>query len=474
MLKRDNIIRIVFWAVWMAVVAVCAFFIVHRACWFIGDDAMVIKHTGFGKPFFPSDTVTPSNGRFFPFAYLLYNILLPFSDGLVSAQIHYSLHAVCFVVFSLCMTCCCLKVLDSCHSVLLRYCITLLFSIICIGRALTQYMECYSTLWFDYLLIAVFLWAIISHYQTQRWLTVFLAIASISVFVFCLEVNFSIPLAFGGIGLLFMKKKKTDFVLFFGCLFSAVLFLILYGTMILPKIDSVYNPSHGLQVGFLKNAIKMFWAQKILVVASLMGIIRLFHLIKENLRLNVFDNLFVAAISFFCCGCILRLNWTLYFNISALLVMPSLLFYLTLYLKSHYTVALLLSLAILYGIKIPKTIIRNQTHRELVNKELTSLISEINEGHELVWYSPDMNDSYDALMRDWRRNSLSSNVGWLINDPTYSIPVSSVFENDNRIWLTSDENFKLFPDDKCLENNSKLVFHADCIWGYMPKEKEQL
>jgi hypothetical protein len=97
-------IKVTSWCVLFAFIAICAYYAVLNAAWLIGDDAMVIKHTGIGKLFYPSEYIWPESGRFFPFAYLMYNILPIFFDGWISPQIIYSFHSICFSVgMLLCM-----------------------------------------------------------------------------------------------------------------------------------------------------------------------------------------------------------------------------------------------------------------------------------------------------------------------------------------------------------------------------------
>ncbi len=465
-MERHFSYKLLFWIIWIVIVLACAFYIVYKACWFIGDDAIVILHTGFGIPFSPADTVSPVNGRFFPLAYLVYNILPVILHGPISAQSHYLLHAIFFIIFALSITNCSLITLNAiCKNTFLRYTISLLFSIICMGRVIANYLECYSTIWFDYTLVAIFLWALVSYDHNHKLRSYSIAVLSISVLVYCLEINFIIPLALGVIGIL--VRNKENYALFFILLFISLLFLILYGIIVLPRIENAYDPSHGEQVGFISNAIRMFWAQKIMVVALPLGLIRLFFIIKDKLSIIIYDMLFVSAFGLFAGGCLLRLNWTLYFTLSSLIIAPCLLYYSILYLRDFFTVSLFISLCVLYGAKIPKSIERNQEHRALINNELSTLLCEINEGRELVWYSPDSEKSFDTVLRDWRHKSLCANIGWHIRNMNYTIASESSYSIDNRIWLTCTENEKLFPEDDLLHENCVLVFQADDVYGYL-------
>ena len=465
-MDRSYSFKLIFWIVWTVIVLICAFYIVHKACWFIGDDAIVILHTGFGIPFSPTDTIVPENGRFFPFAYFIYNFLLVFFTGPISAQSHYLLHAVFFIIFALSMTKCSLRILNPiCDNSFLRYIISMLFSIICMGRVIANFLECYSTIWFDYTLVAVFLWALISYVHNHNWCSYAIAVISTFVFVYCLEINFIVPLIIGVIGIIARNKNINAFC--YSLLFISLSFLVLYGIIILPRLGTAYDPSHGERVSFISNTIRMFWAQKIMVVALPLGFIRVFYIIKSKLSLDIYDMLFVSAYGLFAGGCILRLNWTLYFTLSSLIVAPCVLYYSIKYFRGLVIVSIFLPLCILYGAKIPKSIEHNQEHRALINNEISALLCEINCGRELVWYSPDSKESFDTVMRDWRLKSLCANIGWHIQNRNYSIASEASYCIDDRIWLTSTENEKLFPKDDQLRKNCFLVFRVDDVYGYL-------
>ena len=168
--NKETIIKWSFWTIWLAFVIGCGFFIVYNAQWFIGDDAILIRHTGSGKPFLPSGTVNPSSGRFYPFAYLVYDILLVFSKGTyISAQAHYAIHLVAFVVFVFCMTKLALFVLKEVRSEY-RFVIALFFAITCIGRVFPNYVECFSTVWCSYTLLGMFLLSVLLFFKEQKWI----------------------------------------------------------------------------------------------------------------------------------------------------------------------------------------------------------------------------------------------------------------------------------------------------------------
>ena len=53
MKNKELYIKAVFWTLWSALVITCVYYIVYNAQLFISDDAIVIRHTGFGQAFLP-------------------------------------------------------------------------------------------------------------------------------------------------------------------------------------------------------------------------------------------------------------------------------------------------------------------------------------------------------------------------------------------------------------------------------------
>ena len=85
MKNKEIIIQVAYWMFWLIIVGICTFFIIFNAHWLIGDDAIVIRHTGMGKVFAPNDPLTfnKAGGRFFPFSYLAYETVSIVSDNLI-------------------------------------------------------------------------------------------------------------------------------------------------------------------------------------------------------------------------------------------------------------------------------------------------------------------------------------------------------------------------------------------------------
>jgi hypothetical protein len=255
---------------------------------------------------------------------------------------------------------------------------------------------------------------------------------------------------------------------------SAMLFLVLYSALILPYIQSAYDSAHGTGVGYVENAIKMTWAQKLLVLAIVLFVIRLVDILRNKKEYTLYDNLLMTAAAC-CCGYyILRLNWTLYYNVPALLVIPSIIYFSLTYVKEKWTLILFGLLALFYGIKIPTAIQKNQKARIVVARDMGALSDRIDSVSAIYWYSPETNEeSFEKELDEWRYVSLCTYLGWLKYDSEFVIPQEKVFRaHENTIWLKSAGNEQSILCGNCLEENGELVFNLGCIQGFYVNHTE--
>jgi hypothetical protein len=471
MKNKEIIIQVAYWMFWLIIVGICTFFIIFNAHWLIGDDAIVIRHTGMGKVFAPNDPLTfnKAGGRFFPFSYLAYDILLLFCHGYISPTTHYVLHAVFFVIFAVSITILSLNLLDG-QRAGWKYSLSLLFVIVSIGRVFPLYIECFSTSWCAYTIVALFLLSLYVFYKEQKWLYGILALLLINYLCYCGESIFVLPLSMGTCALLFQRNSITskDKVFCWILIGSALLFLVLYAILVLPYIQTAYDGAHGQPVGYVENALRMFWAQKILVAAFVLFVIRVVDMIKNKKQYTFFDNLLLTAAACCCGNFILRLNWTMYYNVPALLSLPAILYFSLYYIKERWTVVFFVLLALFYGRKIPTVVLNNQQYRKYTFASVTRLSEELDSVNEVYWYAPKTEEySYELELRDWKYNALNSYLRWLRQDPDFTIPLATEFHlGQNAIWLTPSVNELLFPDDKQLQENGTVFFSAGSIMGY--------
>lgn len=476
-MDKESKIKLLYWSTWTLLVSICVFYIVHNACWVISDDAIVISRTGSGKAFTLNDpfSFNKSAGRFYPFAYLAYDLLLLFHSGYISPTAHYALEAVFFVVFAVCVTLLSLKVLDGVKPVW-KYALSFMVVLASVGRVYPNYLECFSTIWCGYTLFALFLLFGFLFYKKQKWVYGIAALLCINYLCYCGESTFVLPLSMGTCALLFQGKSLTKNEKMFHWLLigSALLFLLLYSILILPHIQSAYDGSHGSSMGIFENAVRMLWSQKVLLLACVVFAIRVLDMVKNKKRYTFYDNLLLTAAACCCGNFILRLNWNLYYNFSVLLSLPAILYFSWYYLKEKWTLVIFVFLALYLGVRIPRSISNNQQHRKGTYAQISSLSEKLDSSDGIFWYAPDFErDCFELELRKWKHNSLCVYLGWLKHDPDFSIPLVKEFHfENNTIWLTPSENESLFPDDMQLSEFGDLIFRSDGIDGYQVLSKK--
>ena len=464
------IIKTLFWVGWAAVVSTCVFFIVYNAQYLIGDDYELIRHTGSGKPFLPSGTIKPNIGRFFPFAYLVYDVLLLFGDGYWSAQSHYVIQAICFVVFVLCMTSIGLEVLKEVENIRLRYGIVAFFVALVVCLTLLEFCQCASTAWFGYTLLSVFMWLFLRFVMNGDWRCGVGALLVVNYLNYCGESSFVLPLALGVCGLLFHRKNKALKWFYSLLVVSAMVFLMLYAITILPHIETSYDGSHGSPDNMLKNALKMMWGQKMLIVLFLTVLVRMIDLFRNKKGFLPYDALLLAAVACCCGNFMLRLNWSLYYTGPILLALPSILWIINHYLKAGWTLVLFAVFALACGKNIPFALKRNQRHRTESYKTIVSLSKQIDTASDVFWYAPDADENrFEWTVRKWKYNVLCTYLGWYRQETDFMLKQATGFDRiANTVWVTALENELLFPDDNKLRDEGEELFYlnTDGIAGY--------
>lgn len=468
--KNELLLKTIFWVLWAIVVSVCAFFIVYNAHWVIGDDAIIMSHTGKGLPFLPSGTINPAAGRFYPFAYLPYDILLLFFGGYISPTAHYALQAVFFVVFALSAALMYVNILEG-KSHVWKYVLAFLAFIAAVGRAYPQFTECFATSWVSYTLISLFLLFSYMFHKKQKWCFGIVSLLCVNFFCYIGEQCFVLPLVMGVCSLLFgrkwisRKEKVFDWLL----IGSALLFLLIYLVWVFPYIETAYDSGHGSQENLIINGFKMFVAQKIIIIAFVFLVYRVVMLVRNKEQYGFFDTLLLTAFGCFCSGVVLKLNWTLYYNSAALICIPAILYFSSKHLKLPYAVGVMLVIGAFYGYKIPKTIRYNQNHRITVAQEVQKLTDAVSEGDVLYWYAPNCGNGvdYNLELRNWKESSLKTYLRWEMRDEAYDFVNMEVYDPGlSGIWLSASENETLTPDKMTGFKEEDKVFEADGIMGY--------
>ena len=418
----------------LAVVGVLSFFIVHNAQWLIGDDAIVINHTGWGIPFSIWDTIKPKIGRFFPLAYMHENLVLLLSGDIHSALQHYVINMLLFLVMIIALTKMLLYVLKPQCPIDL---FILFFSVLlCITRVYSTYLNVFSTLYNYYTLTSIFLLCVLLYYEKKKVIYAIVAILCSIYMVFCLECVFIIPLTLGATTLLFSRKclSKKQVIFNIGLICVAIGFLIVYffGIYLKSNTDSFYDPSHG--TAFFENAVAILKGQKFLLLAALIWIVRQIILLSKKDQYHVlYDSLLWTSGAILLGGLILKLDWQMYYYTAILYALPSVLCFCCRYLGKLPTLVIIIIFAGLHTLKVPTNIMNNQRSRTNTVQVVEYLSTQIDKGKDVVWYETMANDSmsFDLIVRDWKKDCMSSYMQ---------------FHRRDSIWYYSD----FIPNRECI------------------------
>lgn len=445
---KEKVIKGVFYGVIAIIIGFLSFFIMYHAGWIVGDDALIIGVSGWGHYFNPAGCIIPTGGRFYPLAYTIYNVL-PLL-GLTSANAHFALHTLVFVLFSAISFRAAHKAIDSKQPVWQDYVLALSAGIVCIARTYSNFVDAFSTIWVDYTLIMI--WGLCSYYvhKNQSPTAMVVALLSVTWLTYCLETNFIFPLSYGIIGLLFSWKNSTKLEkVYYWCLVGVgVVYLLLYFFICFLHIEEAYDGSHGADVTIIGNAIKMFIAQKVLWVVLILVCWRAYCIFVKKEEFEFWDMMLLSGCAY-CCGCaVMKLNWVLYYSLASIFVVPAIVHYLHKYLGSKWAWLVMLGLALFNARKIPGYIKSNQKDRQESRETMELLETQYRNGETLYWYEPeyDGEENFDYEMRSLLKGWLEIQFARQINEENYMFSMLDAYNNQPGVYIIPYENNKLLPN----------------------------
>lgn len=425
-----------------------AFFIIYNAGWIIGDDAIVISHTGWGHFFNPADTITPSEGRFYPLAYIIYNILPIFELSSVNA--HFALHMLTFILFCIVSLWACYKAIDTKQLAWQNAVLVFSAAVVCIARAYCNFLDAYSTIWVDYTLVMIWILCCYYVHVKQSKTALIIGLLSVTYLTFCLETNFIFPLSYGILGLLFMwtKSTKLERTYLWSLVGVGVVFLLLYFFICFLHIEEAYDGAHGQEITIIGNAIKMFLAQKVLWVVLILVCWRAYRIFIKKDEYEFWDTILLTGCAY-CCGCTaMKLNWVLYYSLASLFMVPAIVYYLHKYLGTKWAGIIMLALALFTFRKVPEYIKTNQKARKESAETIEILVSQYKAGDKLYLYAPedDREWCFDLEQRAWLYTCLERLFAWEIEQEDMKLQIVKTFDGQAGTYVLSYENDKLFPD----------------------------
>ena len=457
MKNLENIIKWTFWGIWLAIVAVCSYFIVANAAWVDYDDSQVIMYTGWDKPIF-GFFVDPAYGRFFPLDYTVYDILPIFYDGQIPPSAHYAIHVFWFIIYMAFFAAIGLYLLKD-EKPIWKYTITLALLLTVLGRTFGLFMQLWTGIWTIFTFIPIFLYGYIRFIDTKKWGFGILALIAINYVLYYYETMFTIPVAIGACSLLFSYRKQDKQERLFNYLLiaSGVLFLLLYLILVVPRIEHMYH--HYTHDSIFANAMKILFAQKIMWLVIVALIVRLVAFIKKQADYTIYDSMLLASCAYCCGAAALHLDYTLYYTPAAILALPALLYFAKIYLKPWMILVLFVCLAGFYCRKLPNEIKERQSMRINYYNNICKFNEIVATNVDLFYYLPENPalDEGELVIRDCKVMYLESKAGWCQNNPYFSITRVEECENfASGIWIMDKKDEQAF-NAKC--PSAQLVEH---------------
>lgn len=458
--KENKGIVIAFYITTFAFLGICAYYMIHNAYWQIGDEAIVIAHTGMGRAFHPTgfDCMIECFGRLYPFAYNLYNVLLLFHDGYISPTDHYILQSIALVVFALAFAATSLFLLKQ-LPVAWKYAITFCVIVICVARVYPEFITCYTGAWIVFMFLPLFLWSACKFNDTEKWIYGVVSLLVINYINYCYETLFTIPLAMGACSLLFNYKNLSKNQRLFNWLLvsSGLLFLALYVIIVLPRATDFYK--HYNSYSIFQIAFRIFVAQKIYWIALVVLIIRVWEILKKESSYTFYDSMLLASFAYFCGAAVLKLDYTYYYNFGSLTALVPIIYFFQKKFRPSLVFIITACLAAFYCIKIPRTI-RNTQKARLETYAEVSKLSRFVEKENFYWYAPNYDDPTNLWVdfRSVTQGRLEIYLSWLLHQDVH-FEEKTIFDNNKGIWLFPSENKVLFPDDHIIDQvqGTKIV-----------------
>lgn len=462
----NKLIKISSIGIGIVFMAICMFYAVYNAYWLPGDDAIVMNSLGWAKPIVPPQ-VPFELGRFFPLSYSLFDALLLFPHGeqfapqviFVWQSIFMLLYAFIIFIFSL-------QIMQKFEDKW-RYPIALLATIFAVSRIYSEMITCYTGVWIVFTLLPVFLWGMWKFIETEKWNWGVLSLLILNYILYCYETVFTIPLTIGLFALIFsyksLSKSKKIYYSILVC--SAVLFLLLYVILVIPRIENAYDGSHGSNDSLLGNALHIFLAQKTMWVVLLFLIFRAYEWKKNKQSLSFFDYLLLASCAYCCGAAVLKLNFIYYYNAAVIVAIPALVYFAIKYLRPLGTIILFSAFAVFYGAKLPAMILSNQEGRSAYRQHIENLAIIVQQGEKLYWYCPQNKGmpDFDFDKRAWKVGYTQSGIAWSLKQFDYKMSVQEKFTGDSGLWFVVDGDTTSFVE--VAEYNS-ILYEADGVKCY--------
>jgi hypothetical protein len=440
------------------IVLFLTFFIIYNANWSLGDQAQFLTTTALHKILSIHKYVIPSLGRFFPLGLMDYNLLLFFHNG-NTATAHFILNAFSFLVFILVSLILFYKIIftesKNKQFIWLLVC-TILFLI---SRVYSVFLD---LIFPERIVVTLLVLFILSTYQfkkTDRWIYGILSLILAVYLVYCKEPLFGSIIIFALSDLIFNYRNlpKNYKIFLYLLIVNSLIFITLYYFLVFRFIVSVYSSNHG-EINVLDIILRMIWSQKIIILAVILFIPRIYSIIfKKDVFHLFFDGLLFSGLAYFVACLILKLNFTYYYLPSVILITPAIVYWLLYYIKIKWTLIIMIVFALFYSYKLIAIIKESQNNRITIYPAMREIAQYKQRGYQLIWYSPDGLDisTWNGVKRDWKKWSSQDYIAFIIKDEKFHFTI------ENKIDSIKNKVVILYPEENNLIDRVQQSFKLE-------------
>jgi len=275
--------------------AVAVFFILYRADWLLGDNFPFLLTTAKGK-FYPLVTVFKvGETRFFPFAFLDFNIL-PLIPGAVSGFAHYVYVAFSYIVFCLFFVLSCKKI---CRENGIKYVLYFAAAALVLAELHSGFFDSFMNIMFPermvIVLFAVFAFLMSAYNENKKTYLLVLAFISAFIATYFKETVFAFFIVYAGWTLLFKKNcNRKEKIFSYTLIVNGVVFLLLYYIFAWKGHGDIYRAD--VVMGIWQLLYTVFQNSALLLLIFALIIVRIYKcLVCKQKSVSVVDPLLAAA-----------------------------------------------------------------------------------------------------------------------------------------------------------------------------------
>ena len=182
---------------------------------------------------------------------------------------------------------------------------------------------------------------------------------------------------------------------------------------------------------------------------------------------SFFDSLLLASFAYFLGATVLKLDYTYYYNVGALVGLTASLYHLKGWIRPEWLCLLMVAFAVFYGRKMPGVVRRFQKERTVVSSQMNLLSDRLDKQESIFWYEP-MTDGLTVEYLDFResaRMTVEAYLGWLRKGEV-SLERRQSFDGSDGIWLVYSGKHGEIPKKPEEFAPYERVFYTSLIYGY--------